>query len=152
MALASPFIAMSELHTVIANHNTFQLLLDRMHVLALAPGDILPRRRWCRLLAYEIEGFKRALNDHMKAEESGGYMHEIVDQHPEMARKAARLEAEHAALSGTLDNLLAACNAQDDPGQVRATMRDLLDAIATHEREETDLIQEALQRDAGPAD
>ncbi len=136
---------MSELHAAIANQNKFQLLLDRMHVLALAPNDILPRGRWCRLLAYEIESFKRAVDEHMKAEESGGFMRELIDQHPEMAGRAAKLEAEHAALGATLDKLLAACNAEEDPARVRADMRDLLDAIATHEREEAELLREALR-------
>ena len=143
---------MSQFNTELHNHEKLQILLDRLHVMVVAPADALPDRRWCNLFVHEVEAFQEAMEIHMSAEEKGGYMHELVELHPELARKAATLKEEHSKFHTALATLLAAARKGEDAAGLRSQIQDFLTEVYEHEVAETDLVQEALQRDIGPAD
>lgn len=122
---------------------------------------------WCREVAQlgaprinelgvRLGRLRKLLAEHFALEEHDGYMVEVVQSHPETARRVGTLLAQHSDLLQQLDGLIdRLCRPDPDfdcwsraVGPVNALLQDLHD----HERQETVLLQSALAIEAGVGD
>jgi len=117
---------------------------DRLRLIVLAPEDALPVARLRALLSHDLREFASRVRAHFLAEaaERG------PERKPEIQARLARLRGEHRQLESRLEAL---CGEAPGP-ELREDLLALLDDLATHEREETRILQESLLRDTGTGD
>ena len=101
-----------------------------------------------------LESLGHAFEDHVAATEaSGGLYDEMRDTSPHLREKAARLRAEHPAISAALiegSARLAAPPADDaDADAVRDELQGLMGRIVRHRQHGADLVWEAYAIDIG---
>lgn len=117
-----------------------------------APAVSLERKQ--SGVRFALRSFCRHLERLMEFEERGGYLDAISDSRPNWQTRVVRLRAEHAQLRERIGRLTPQL---DDTAAWRAerfddaceTIRELLDDVDQHDREEIALIQETLLFDEG---
>lgn len=87
---------------------------------------------------------------------AGGYMQDIIDEHPNYHPLVVRLEREHDVLCERLVDLRcrieAAAPFTSLADQISADLRDWVNQLTAHNRHETRLIQTAANMDVGVGD
>lgn len=137
---------------ILEEHLYLRVLTDRLRVLAEAPGDAISETRWRKLLDYELRALADALDEHFAREEAGGYMRNVMAAHPELAARAADFVEQHRAIRASVDGMVEAIAVGASIKKLRAPITSLLGALAAHESGETEMVQEAVLRDAGGGD
>jgi len=105
-------------------------------------------------LRFICESFQRHLERLMALKEENGYMKGAVEQMPSLAEKVQGLLHEHDQFDESLHRLLLKLDQtfSTDQARVDAISGDveaLLVKLEDHHRRESDLMQEAFQRDVG---
>lgn len=103
---------------------------------------------------FALRSFCRHLERLMEFEEKGGYLPNVVDQRPNWEHRVGQLRAEHSDLRQRIDRLAPQI---DDEGvwqserfdSACAAIRELLDTVDRHDRDEIALLQETLLWDEG---
>jgi hypothetical protein len=125
--------------------------LDELELLATPSPASLPPSRMRDVLARALGALESALRSHFAFEEQGGYMREVVAARPALARKAATLRDQHAALRERVQQLLA----RTKDGHLEPLQREIVELVVdarAHEDAERDLVEGALEDDLAAAD
>ena len=101
------------------------------------------------VLRGELEQLERLLAAHFALEEEGGYMTDVVSEHPELTAEVFELRSQHDVLLDELDDLLAAWCDAAAPRFDYARVSALLATLEQHERRERILMHVALLEDMG---
>jgi hypothetical protein len=112
---------------------------------------------WAACLSRKLVGLHDQLFRHFRFEDEGGLVEEISFSHPRAALAIEELCGDHAHMLRRLRGLMGEAldysegRRPADPS-LRLHVSDLLDHLAEHEREETDLIERLEFEDIGAAD
>jgi hypothetical protein len=112
---------------------------------------------WAVALSQRLLSLHDELFRHFRFEEETGVMEEILENHPEAARKLKEVLGEHPELLRQLRQIVADVLSYsegvspEDP-QIRRRITDLLDVFGHHEEEENHLFQRLEYRDVAAAD
>ena len=103
----------------------------------------------------QLRALELRLRSHMSREEEGGWMQEVLEHAPHLAREVRRLREEHSQLKTGFSDLVQRARRiaevwQDD--RFRARMKGWIHAMRAHEMRESALLQEAYLRDIGAQD
>jgi hypothetical protein len=101
------------------------------------------------VLRGELEQLERVLAVHFALEEEGGYMTDVVSEHPELTAEVFELRAQHDVLLDELDDLLAGWCDAASPCFDYARLSALLTLLEQHERRERILMQDGVTRGQG---
>jgi len=137
---------------ILASHIRHRVLADRLRLLASAPTSTLTHARWRKVMEHDLDGLQDALLKQFADEERGGYMHGIVSSDPGLSMQVDELFAQHAVMRAALETIAGTIRDNANIDQLRPRLNDFLAMLATHESNETEMIQEALQRDTGAGD
>jgi len=137
---------------ILEEHVHLRVLCDRLRLIAAAPGSTLPQARWRKVLDHELGSLLDSIESHFQTEERGGYLRNLVGAHPELGTRAEELLSQHGAILRGLEEAYASVQQYAAIDALRPQLRTLLATVAAHESNETELIQEALQRDTGAGD
>lgn len=115
----------------------------------------------CHAWAAEMSESLLRLHDllfrHFRTEECGGFLEEIDRAHPRATHRIEALRRDHDRFLAVLRAILSTTlsygegKTPDNP-RLRLWVEQLLDGVAAHDREETDLLQRLLCEDIGTAD
>lgn len=97
------------------------------------------------VVAARLDVLRGRLAAHFAGEESAGLFRQILELAPQRERLCSRLRGEHQGLLQRLDSLCAAAPESRRQADWGAGVRSVLDDLASHERHENDLIQEAFE-------
>lgn len=90
---------------------------------------------------------------HFSSEEDGGWFDHIKRDQPRLAKAVQALVDEHIRLREALETIDLACRtASSIDESIRERVKAFVATMRQHESREDDLIQEAYNRDIGPAD
>lgn len=90
---------------------------------------------------------------HFASEEEGGWFDHVKRDHPRLTKAIQELVDEHVRLRLALEGLAEACAAATSiDAPIRERLKAFIATMRAHESREDDLIQEAYNRDIGPAD
>lgn len=103
---------------------------------------------------FTFQSFERHLRRLMELEESGGYMNIVGEHKPNLQEQAEALLEDHEYFRSTLEAVLPVIEALGDDDQqpfqdVCEQIAALLDRVDAHDRQEIELLQEALLSDEG---
>jgi len=117
-----------------------------------APGVGLARK--LSSVRFTLKSFERHLDRVMALEEEGGYLCAVAECKPNLHERAETLRAQHDLFREQLATIVIAAEKVDDYDATRicAVCNEvalMLAKIDKHDRNEIDLIQEALLRDEG---
>ena len=143
---------MDSVTRIIDDHIQIRLILDRLRAVAAAPLGTLSRSHWRRLLRHEVGLLSRKLVDHFDAEERGGYMRRVIERRPGLQHRVAETLEDHTTIRNALEGLVASTREDRDLDATRAMLRETIRMLAEHESAESELMQEASQRDIGVGD
>jgi len=103
-----------------------------------------------RRLAAQIEGLKERLVVHHRAEEQDGLFQAILELMPERRVEISRLVREHGRMIEILE--MARIHAQnggpDEADALRVDLCTFLEKFREHERDEDNLLQDAIHRES----
>lgn len=117
-----------------------------------APAVSQSRKR--SSVRFALRSFCRHLEMLMAFEEEGGYLPNVGAMRPNWERRAAQLREEHTQLRQRIDRLAPQIDDESVWDSERfeaacAAIRELLDDVDRHDRDEIALLQEALLWDEG---
>jgi hypothetical protein len=117
-----------------------------------APEVSLPRK--ISSLQFTIKSLQRHLERVMSIEEEGGYLAVVLDAKPQLRDRLASLAGDHQSFRNRLKRLLpelAALNEweEDNFKRVCADLRQLIDDIDQHDKQEVELLQQSLLDEEG---
>ena len=103
---------------------------------------------WRLEFLWRMRDFRLHVLKHIDLEEEGGFMHEILEEAPEVFNAVKKLEDEHEEIIHLMDDILEALRKmeyKDDNkiSAVREQVLKLIKIIRAHEEEESELIQKA---------
>lgn len=135
------------------HHGTrhLEVELDELEVLATPSTASLPPSRMREVLARALAALESALRSRFAFEEQGGYMRDVVAARPALARKAAALREQHAALRERVQQLLA----RTKDGHLEPLQREIVELVVdarAHEAAERELVEAGLEDDSGALD
>lgn len=103
-----------------------------------------------------LDQLLETLHHEFTLEEKGGYMSEVLEQHPNWSRHADQLLRQHQELYGTLLMLRRRFSegqsADDSIATARHQLRNWMMSLAAHERHERRLLQDSFSLDIGVED
>jgi hypothetical protein len=97
-----------------------------------------------------LNTFRAQIRAHFAAEEDPEYFGTLASVSPRLAVQIAQLRLEHAEFLLAADSLLRAIDEGCSRQAFAATLKQLLDRFAAHERTETLLLQEFFDRTGEP--
>ena len=139
---------MANLREMEQQHDDIRTHVGRVH--ALFHGRI-EHARARALLRQHLVALYALLVRHFAAEEEGGYMAEIVRDRPDLGRRTAKLQAEHASILRSFEHTLAMLP-HASLSVLEETVVELLGALGDHDEAERRLAEDALLQDLGVAD
>lgn len=86
---------------------------------------------------------------HFALEEGDEYFGSIRRERPSLSHGITELRREHAAMLQELDGLRELAKDEDHPEELKTAILRLVTDFRSHERKETDLLQESVLRDDG---
>ena len=103
---------------------------------------------WRLEFLWRMRDFRLHVLKHIDLEEEGGFMHEILEEAPEVFNAVQKLEDEHEEIIQLMDDILESLRKmefKDDNkiSLVREQVLKLIKIIREHEEEESELIQKA---------
>lgn len=123
---------------------------DLQDLEAIAHPDCPQPIERLRLRLAEVSGH---VLTHFRSEEDGGWFDHVRRDQPRLDRAVQELIDEHERLRDSLERLAERCRAATAiDAEIRETLRAFVGTMRQHESREDDLIQEAYNRDIGPAD
>lgn len=144
----------STLSTAAMEHKILEHVKRAMRVTLdwRAPEVSMPRK--ISSLRFTIRSLQRHLERVMSIEEEGGYMAEVLDLKPHLENRLACLAGDHNRFRSRLGLLLPeldSLNEWEEANyyQVCDELRELLDDLDRHDRDEIDLLQESLMEVEG---
>jgi len=103
-----------------------------------------------------VDALLRLLPREFRSEESGGYLQEVLDEFPSWDRQVQDLQKQHAALHGQLRELRSQIAQSQSsrrlPPRCRFAIYEWLDQVNDHKRQETALLQMAINLEVGVGD
>jgi hemerythrin-like domain-containing protein len=87
-------------HPLVEAHHSLMEAVDGLEKALRRPG--CSASQLARLLAF----IRLHTLDHFRLEEEGGYMKEVLEQHPFLARNVAKLLHEHGVMAAALDRII----------------------------------------------
>lgn len=153
-------MAESWLQKVIDEHRELNGLVAELQAFLEAPRPEIREagyHTWAVSLSDRLMKLHDKLFRHFRHEEEGGMKEELLVKHPRAERRIEKVMGEHPEMLETLRQLMSDALAYSEGRQIaeprlRRRLSALLEALASHEREETDLIQRLEYRDLGAAD
>lgn len=120
-----------------------------------APAISYQRKR--QSVTFAMESFSRHLIRLMSIEEEDGYMRMVVDAKPNKAKRIATLRDDHTQFRQTVARLRDQLDALDEwqAAEFERICHDigqLLDNVDRHDRDEVQLLQDAMLMDEGGGD
>jgi hemerythrin-like domain-containing protein len=117
-----------------------------------APEVSLPRK--ISSLQFTIKSLQRHLERVMSVEEEGGYLAVVADSKPHLNERVQNLAGDHQSFRDRLKKLLPELNSlneweEDRFRQISSNLRQLLDDIDRHDKQEVELLQESLIEEEG---
>lgn len=117
-----------------------------------APEVSLPRK--ISSLQFTIQSLQRHLERVMKIEEEGGYLAIVLDTKPQLQDRLEALAGDHQSFRLRMKALAPALNSlneweEDSFKRVCTELRQLLDDIDQHDRQEVGLLQESFVEEEG---
>lgn len=141
-------------HQVFEEHGTLRLAIDNIRLLLSASErPQLAGSRDKRMLE-DLRAFDSMLTQHFMGEERGGYLVDVLRDHPELSHQVSLLEKDHEIIATMLKTVLAAWPGSVDSlpnSRPRKMLDELLDRLEAHEAAENGLMQEAVCVDNGTA-
>jgi len=134
----------------LTEHEELRLAVDRLRVAASAPDEVISRKRMQELLVQEVALLAEQLEGHFANEESGSFLG--LEGHPELNDTLERLRREHQEFRERARELHEAVSRGEEAAGLRERVAGLLDGLDRHERQEHQMLQEALLRDSGVGD
>lgn len=131
------------------DHRQIHFYLDQISItlqgLKEGLSDVEPMRR----LAAQIEGLCERLVEHHHAEERGGLFQVILEILPERRVEVSRLINQHEKMIEILEmaRIHAQCGDPTEADALRVDLQDFLESFRAHERDEDELLQEAIDRE-----
>jgi hemerythrin-like domain-containing protein len=115
-------------------------------------GDDFSRK--LSTLKFITRSFQNHQERLMALEEKDGYMDLVVDRHPHLSSSVESLRNEHDSIRQSLEKLTASLSAVTPTDNARLAescdeLRNLLKIVELHHRKESDLFQEAFEREEG---
>ncbi|QDT68424.1 hypothetical protein MalM25_13460 [Planctomycetes bacterium MalM25] len=137
-----------------AEQRVFAHIKEALRVMVEWRAPTVSQGRKRSSVRFALRSFCRHLERLMEFEEEGGYLPNVVDQRPNWEIRVGRLRAEHSDLRQRIDRLAPQI---DDEGvweterfeSACAAIRELLDQVDQHDRDEIALLQETLLWDEG---
>ncbi len=129
-------------------HEDIRTHVGRIH--ALFHGRV-EHTRARALLRQHLEALYALLVRHFAAEEDGGYMAEVLQRRPDLARRVQALQAEHPRILRSFAHTLAmiphaSLSALED------VVVELLGVLGDHDEAERRLVEDAVLQDLGVGD
>jgi predicted nuclease with TOPRIM domain len=117
-----------------------------------APEISLPRK--ISSLQFTILSLQRHLERLMKIEEKGGYLSVVLETKPQLRDRLESLAADHGSFRRRLKQLTPELTAlsewqEDHFNRLAADLRQLLDDVDEHDRQEVELLQQSLVEEEG---
>ncbi len=110
----------------------------------------------CRWVLMLLDGLLRLLPREFHREEDGGYLQEVLDEYPSWERQVRDLHSQHFQLHSRLAELrsqVAALPTQDEmSSQIRLELYEWIEQVQDHNRQETELLQTAINLEVGVGD
>ncbi len=110
----------------------------------------------CRWVLMILDGLLRLLPREFHREEDGGYLQEVLDEYPNWDRQVQCLQSQHHAIHSRLAELrtqVAAFGTQDELSpRTRLELYEWIEQIEDHNRQETELLQTAINLEVGVGD
>lgn len=104
-------------------------------------------------LCAALEATQHCLKRHIRLEETDGYMSEVLEREPRLERQVRELEADHLQLRRSVEKLLEEARAPLQPdAALKDRIRKWIKHLRQHGEKETDLVQEAFNRDLSGED
>jgi hypothetical protein len=103
---------------------------------------------WRLEFLWRMRDFRLHVLKHIDLEEEGGFMHEILEEAPEVFNAVKKLEDEHEEIIHLMDDILESLRKMeykddDKISAIREQVLKLIKIIRAHEEEESELIQKA---------
>jgi hypothetical protein len=103
---------------------------------------------WRLEFMWRLRDFRLHVLKHIDLEEEGGFMHEILEEAPEVGNAVNKLELEHDQIVRAMDEILDRlrlmdCKNEAKLAEVRSRVMKLITTIHDHEDAENELIQKA---------
>lgn len=125
------------------------ILLGDLCDLLDEPGDKTTTKWLIAILDALLETLPREFD----LEEQDGYLAEVMDGHPNWSKKVEHLRCEHEKLFAKLKMLREKLVRQSSfariAREVRSELRDWIDRLIDHERQETTLLQDSVNLEIG---
>jgi hypothetical protein len=132
----------------------YEGVLDLERAFARAAGD--DAAGWAAATGAVTEEMGRTLDDHVADTEApGSFYDDIVENYPNLAHAAGRLQAEHEPLRAGLDGLVRTlADVQDEAGveQARHEALDVIRALLVHRQRGAELVYDAYNVDVATGD
>lgn len=105
-------------------------------------------------IRFSLQSFCRHLERLMKIEEEDGYMTVVAEAKPFLQDKIARLASDHDRFRNAVKELVPRLEAvgdwqEDEFEEICHEIKELLNDVDRHDKEEVDLLQETLAYDEG---
>jgi Hemerythrin HHE cation binding domain len=104
-------------------------------------------------LVKRLEATSKCITEHFRLEEKNGYMENIRSRAPHLGHTIDKLKEEHALLLSSMNELLgSARHVMGLDNALRATIRELVERVLSHETRENLLVEDAYNRETGDKD
>ncbi len=137
-----------------AEQRVFSHIKEALRVMVDWRAPSISQGRKRSSVRFALRSFCRHLERLMEFEEEGGYLPTVGDQRPNWEIRVGRLRAEHSDLRQRIDRLAPQLEDENVWQSERfesacAAIRELLDQVDQHDRDEIALLQETLLWDEG---
>ena len=137
-----------------AEQRIFEHVKNALRVMVEWRAPSVSQSRKRSSVRFALRSFCRHLERLMAFEEEGGYLPTVSNARPNWAHRAQQLQAEHAELRQQIGRLKPQIDDEQlwDSGRFEAAcaaIRDLLESVDRHDRDEISLLQEAMLWDEG---
>ena len=109
----------------------------------------------CRWLAMILDALLRLLPREFTSEEAGGYLEEVLEEYPSWERQVRDLHSQHQMLYAGLVELrskIAFSQEEEVPLRTRLALAEWVRLVNEHNRQETELLQTAINLEVGVGD
>jgi iron-sulfur cluster repair protein YtfE (RIC family) len=146
--------------TILEQHTELRDLTAKLREFLQQPRPEIGKpgsHTWASSLAATLTQYHDKIFRHFREEEQSGFLDELQEMHPHALHAIETLRQEHDRILADLRAIMAAALVYSEgkpltSPRLRRWTLSLLDRIAHHEREETELFQEVHYHDLGIGD
>jgi hypothetical protein len=149
-----------DVRTILEQHRTMRAAVKELRDFLRSPRPAVKAATshpWARAMAGKVMRLHDLVFRHFRVEEQAGFVEDLSTKHPQSIRSYRALWRDHDRILADLRAILGAAmvysegKLPDNP-QLRRWTLSVLDHLAQHEYQETELLQSVVYRDTGAAD